>query len=71
MRVTVVVPTYNEADNIERLCREVRQSVPEAKLLIVDDASPDGTAAVAERLGEELGHISVLHRSGKAGLGAA
>ncbi len=71
MRVTVVVPTYNEADNIVRLCREVRRSVPEAKLLIVDDASPDGTAALAEGLAGELGQISVLHRSGKAGLGAA
>ena len=71
MRVTVVVPTYNEAGNIERLCREVRRVVPAASLLIVDDASPDGTAAIAEALGGELGQIDVIHRSGKAGLGAA
>jgi len=71
VRVTVVVPTYNEAGNIERLCREVRQSVPTASLLIVDDASPDGTAAIAEGLDGELGQIDVMHRSGKAGLGAA
>lgn len=71
MRVTVVVPTYNEADNIERLCREVRQAAPDARLLIVDDASPDGTAALASKLDAELGQIEVIHRAGKAGLGAA
>ncbi len=71
MRVTVVVPTYNEAGNIERLCNEVRVAAPEADLLIVDDASPDGTADIAESLGRTLGQIEVLRRSGKAGLGAA
>lgn len=71
MRVTVVVPTFNEAENIERLCREVRVAVPEADLLIVDDGSPDGTADLAEKLGRSLGQIDVLRRSGKAGLGAA
>ena len=71
MRVTVVVPTYNEAGNIERLCREVRLSVPGARLLIVDDASPDGTASIAEDLDRELGEIDVMRRPGKAGLGAA
>ena len=71
MRVTVVVPTYNEAGNIERLCREVRLSVPDARLLIVDDASPDGTASIAEHLDQELGEIDVIRRPGKAGLGAA
>ena len=71
MRVTVVVPTYNEAGNIERLCREVRLVAPDARLLIVDDASPDGTAALAEALGREVGQIEVLHRSEKLGLGAA
>ena len=71
MRVTVVVPTYNEAGNVERLCREVRLSVPESRLLIVDDGSPDGTAAIAERLAGELGGIDVICRPGKAGLGAA
>src|SRR4029079_4281949 len=71
VRVTVVVPTYNEAGNIERLCREVRQAVPDANILIVDDASPDGTAELAEEIGHELGRIRVLRRDGKAGLGAA
>jgi len=71
VRVTVVVPTYNEAGNIERLCREVRQSVPDANILIVDDASPDGTGQLAEQIGHELGRIRVLRRPTKAGLGAA
>ncbi len=71
MRATVVVPTYNEIDNIDRLCREVRAVVPDAQILVVDDGSPDGTADRAEALGAELGHITVLRRSEKNGLGAA
>jgi dolichol-phosphate mannosyltransferase len=71
VRVTVVVPTYNEAGNIERLCREVRLASPEADILIVDDASPDGTADLADEIGRSLGQISVIRRSGKTGLGAA
>jgi glycosyltransferase involved in cell wall biosynthesis len=71
VRVTVVVPTYNEAGNIERLCREVRLAAPDAEMLIVDDGSPDGTGELAEKMSDELGHISVIHRSGKSGLGAA
>ncbi len=71
MRVTVVVPTYNEAGNIERLCREVLDAAPEADILIVDDGSPDGTADIAEKLDQTLGRIDVLRRQSKAGLGAA
>ena len=71
MRVTVVVPTFNEAGNIVRLCREVRLALPEADLLIIDDASPDGTADLAESLNESLGGISVVRRASKDGLGAA
>ena len=71
MHVTVVVPTYNEAGNIERLCNEVRKAAPNADILIVDDNSPDGTADLAEELNQSLGQITVLRRSGKAGLGAA
>ena len=71
MRATVVVPTFNEIDNIDRLLREVRAVAPEASVLVVDDGSPDGTADRAEELGTELGHIEVLRRSGKQGLGAA
>jgi dolichol-phosphate mannosyltransferase len=71
VRVTVVVPTYNEAGNVERLCREVRQAVPNAKILIVDDGSPDGTADVIERLAVDDHGIEVIRRSSKDGLGAA
>ncbi|MEY4339479.1 MAG: hypothetical protein RLZ14_1329, partial [Actinomycetota bacterium] len=71
MRATVVVPTFNEIDNIERLLREVRSVAPTASVLVVDDGSPDGTADRAVALGEELGSIEVLRRSGKQGLGAA
>lgn len=71
MRATVVVPTYNEIDNIDRLLREVRTVAPDAKVLVVDDGSPDGTADRAEALGRELGNIDVLRRSEKNGLGNA
>ena len=71
MRTTVVVPTYNEIENIERLCREVLDAAPNVQILVVDDGSPDGTAEKAEALGRELGHITVLRRTEKNGLGRA
>jgi len=67
----VVMPTYNEAQNIERVLRAVRSSLPDAGILVVDDGSPDGTADLAERLGAELGAIDVLRRTAKSGLGSA
>ncbi len=69
--VVVVVPTFQEATNIEVLLRRLRQVVPEAAILIVDDNSPDGTADRATQLGVELGQIEVLRRPAKAGLGSA
>ena len=71
MRVLVVLPTYNEAENIGRVLEHVRRALPEAGVLVVDDGSPDGTADIAERVGKELGAIEVLRRPGKAGLGSA
>ena len=71
MRTTVVVPTYNEIANIERLLREVRAAAPDAHVLVVDDGSPDGTADRAEALNAELGGIEVLRRTEKNGLGNA
>jgi glycosyltransferase involved in cell wall biosynthesis len=71
MRATVVVPTYNEIDNIDRLLRAVRSTAPDAKVLVVDDGSPDGTADRADELGRELGNIEVLRRTEKNGLGHA
>lgn len=71
MRVLVVLPTYNEADNIETVLRKVRDALPEAGILVVDDSSPDGTAKLAAELGRELGGVEVLVRPGKSGLGSA
>jgi len=67
----IVVPTYNEAANLEPLVRGVRESVPEAMILVVDDNSPDGTGRLAEALAAADPHVEVLHRPGKAGLGLA
>ena len=71
MRVVVVVPTYEEADNVVALCEAVRTAVPDASILIVDDDSPDGTADRARAAGERLGHVDVLVQAGKGGLGNA
>ena len=71
MRVLVVLPTYNEAENIERVLREVRAALPEGGVLVVDDGSPDGTADLAEKVARDVGGIDVVRRPGKAGLGSA
>jgi dolichol-phosphate mannosyltransferase len=67
----VVLPTYNEAENIGEVLRRVRAALPVASVLVVDDGSPDGTADLAEAAGVEVGKVSVLRRPGKAGLGSA
>ena len=71
MHVVVVVPTYEEAANIDALCEAVRSSLPDAELLIVDDDSPDGTADLARAAAERLGRIEVVVQGAKGGLGAA
>ena len=71
MQVVVVVPTYNEADNVVALCERVRRALPDADILVVDDSSPDGTADLARTAGRRLGRITVLERPHKGGLGAA
>ncbi|CAN5765605.1 polyprenol monophosphomannose synthase [soil metagenome] len=71
MRAVVVVPTYDEAENIEGFLRAVRAAAPDVAIVVVDDASPDGTAARADAVGAELGRIDVLRRPGKDGLGNA
>ncbi|HWC68179.1 MAG TPA: polyprenol monophosphomannose synthase [Acidimicrobiales bacterium] len=71
MITLVVVPTYDEAETIETLLRGVRAAVPHADILVVDDASPDGTADTAEIVGKEIGGVEVLRRAGKGGLGSA
>ena len=70
-RVVVIMPTYNERGNIEPTAGRIRRAVPDADLLVVDDNSPDGTGEIADKLAAEDSHIRVLHRTGKAGLGAA
>jgi dolichol-phosphate mannosyltransferase len=69
--VAVIVPTYNERENLESAVGRVRAAVPAADLLIVDDNSPDGTGEIADKLAAADPHIHVMHRAGKAGLGAA
>ncbi len=71
MRVLVVLPTYNEAENIDHVLRRIRAAMPDAGILVVDDGSPDGTAELAEKLGHELGGLEVLSRTAKSGLGSA
>jgi dolichol-phosphate mannosyltransferase len=70
-RVLVVVPTYNERENLPRIVARVRAAVPAAHVLVADDASPDGTGQVADHLAADDDHVHVLHRPGKQGLGAA
>ncbi|MET8768939.1 polyprenol monophosphomannose synthase [Streptomyces sp. NPDC004658] len=67
----VIIPTYNEAENIKSIVGRVRKAVPEAHVLIADDNSPDGTGKLADELAAEDEHVHVLHRMGKEGLGAA
>jgi dolichol-phosphate mannosyltransferase len=69
--VLVVIPTYQERENIERIVERVLLSTPEVHILVVDDGSPDGTGKVADALSEEDPRVHALHRTTKAGLGAA
>lgn len=70
-RILVVIPTYQERDNLPGVVARVRAAVPSADILIADDNSPDGTGRLADELAERDAQIHVLHRPGKAGLGAA
>lgn len=71
MRTLVVIPTYLEVENIAEALTRVRAGAPDVDILVVDDNSPDGTGALAEKTAAELGQIDVLHRPSKTGLGAA
>jgi len=70
-RVVIVMPTYNERQNLESITGRVRVALPTADLLIVDDNSPDGTGDIADKLAEADSHVQVMHRTEKAGLGKA
>lgn len=71
MRTLIVLPTFNEADNIVEVLQKLRAVVPEASVLVVDDSSPDGTADLVEEIAEEIGDVSVMRRPAKSGLGSA
>ncbi len=71
MRTLVVIPTYNEKDNIESLIREIHRHVPEADILIVDDNSPDGTWKLVEEISRRDPRVHLIKRPGKMGLGTA
>ena len=72
MQVSVVVPTYNEKENIESLVAQLLALPIEADVIVVDDSSPDGTGQIADQLATESnGRVSVIHRAGKLGLGTA
>ncbi|HZC73435.1 MAG TPA: polyprenol monophosphomannose synthase [Jatrophihabitans sp.] len=69
--VLVIIPTYDERENIEQIIDRVVTAVPQAHVLVVDDGSPDGTGKLADAMAEEDLRVHVLHRAAKAGLGAA
>jgi dolichol-phosphate mannosyltransferase len=71
VRTIVVLPTYNERENVSGLLGAVRSTLPEADILVVDDHSPDGTASLVEEVAAELGQVKLLRRPGKHGLGSA
>jgi len=70
-RIVIVMPTYNERQNLESIAGRVRAALPAADLLVVDDNSPDGTGDLADKLAETDAQVQVMHRTGKAGLGKA
>jgi dolichol-phosphate mannosyltransferase len=70
-RVIVVIPTYNEAENLPLIVPEVLAQRADIEVLVVDDSSPDGTGKIADELAESTGRVHVLHRRTKEGLGAA
>jgi dolichol-phosphate mannosyltransferase len=70
-RIVIIMPTYNERQNLESIAGRVRAALPEADLLVVDDNSPDGTGDIADKLAEADPHVQVMHRTDKAGLGKA
>ncbi len=70
-RVLIVMPTYNERQNLEIIVGRIREAVPAADLLVVDDNSPDGTGDLADKLAEKDTSVQVMHRTEKAGLGRA
>jgi len=71
VRAVVIVPTYNEADNIQRFLTQIRQDAPNIDILVVDDNSPDGTSQIAKEVANRLGQIKVMTRTANRGYAAA
>jgi len=71
MKTLIIIPTYNEKENLPSLVEAIFSNAPETDILIVDDNSPDGTGQLADDLHEQDSRIQVLHRAGKLGLGTA
>jgi dolichol-phosphate mannosyltransferase len=71
MKSLIVMPTYNERENITAIVEEIARYAPQTDLLIIDDHSPDGTGEVADALRERFPNVSTMHRAGKLGLGTA
>ncbi|MFH1245093.1 MAG: polyprenol monophosphomannose synthase [Candidatus Omnitrophota bacterium] len=71
MQILIIIPTYNEIANIEKLTEEIHSMLPEAHILIIDDNSPDGTGRLAEELARKDPRIKIIHRARKLGLGSA
>ncbi|MBI2579561.1 MAG: polyprenol monophosphomannose synthase [Candidatus Aenigmarchaeota archaeon] len=69
--ITVILPTYNEAENIENVVKNIRKTGAEVNILIIDDNSPDGTGKLADIISKKYKSVSVVHRKNKAGLGSA
>lgn len=70
-RTVVILPTYNEIESLSEVVGRLRSSAPEADILVVDDASPDGTGELADLLSSRISQVHVLHRTAKQGLGPA
>ncbi len=71
MKTLIIIPTYNELENLRPLLDEIFTNVPNSDILVVDDNSPDGTGALADQISEEDTRVHVMHRTGKLGLGTA
>ena len=71
VKTIIIIPTYNEIENIEKLIRDIKSINPEVHILIVDDKSPDGTAQCVQKLRQEINDLYLISREGKRGLGTA
>ncbi len=71
VKTLIVIPTYNERENIANLIGDVQRFAPQADILVIDDGSPDGTGQLVDEIGASNPQVSAVHRAGKMGLGTA